>query len=141
MRRAALASWQHRSRYVTEYKGGGCGNQPRSAASSRSVGSSVARRPPLRRQTRRLDVVRRSLPGNMPALLMRRVGGLMRLYLLEHGRQPFVVDDRIGLHGLDLVEHLETEGRSVELNREPAVRVVHHLHLLAHQITGERRRI
>ena len=38
---------------------------------------------------------------------------------------------RAGLHGLDLVEHLETERCSVELNREPAVRVIHHFHLLA----------
>jgi hypothetical protein len=34
---------------------------------------------------------------------------------------------------LGLGQHLETERRSVELNREPPVRVVHDLHLLAHQ--------
>jgi hypothetical protein len=34
----------------------------------------------------------------MPALLTRRVGGLLRLHLLEHSRQSFVVDDRTGLH-------------------------------------------
>jgi len=60
----------------------------------------------------------------MPALLTRRVGSLLRLDLLQHGRQPLVVDDRAGLHCLDLVEHLETEHRSVELNREPPVRVI-----------------
>jgi hypothetical protein len=43
------------------------------------------------------------------------------------------VDDRAGLHCVDLVEHLEAECRAVELNREPPVRVVHHLDLLAHQ--------
>src|SRR5580693_5905557 len=45
---------------------------------------------------------------------------------------------RAGLHGLDLVEHLETERCSVELNREPAVRVIHHFHLLARLATGQR---
>ena len=98
---------------------------PPSGASGRSHGSTVAWRPSLRGQTRRLDIVRRSLPGNMPAPLPRRVGGLLRLDLLQHGRQSLVVDDRAGLHCLDLVEHLETERRSVELNREPSVRVVH----------------
>src|SRR6476619_1992451 len=87
--------------------------------------------------TWRLEVVRRSLPRNMPALLTRRVGSLLRLDLLQHGRQPLVVDDRAGLHCLDLVEHLETEHRPVELNREPPVRVVHHLDLLAYQPAGE----
>src|SRR5215831_8449300 len=91
---------------------------------------------PLRRQTRRLEVVRRSLPPSVPALLPRRVGGLLRLDLLQHGRQPLVVDDRAGLHCLDLVEHLETERCSIELNREPPVRVVHNLDLLAHQAAG-----
>ena len=88
-----------------------------------------------------LEVVRRPLPSNVPALPMRRIGGLLCLDLLQHGRQPFVVDDRAGLHRLDLVEHSETEGRSIELNREPPVRVVHDLHLLAHQPTGQRRRV
>jgi len=87
--------------------------------------------PPLRWRTRRLEVIRRPLPCNVSALLPRRISGLVRLYLLQHGRQPLVVDDRAGLHGLDLVEHLETERCSVELNREPAVRVIHHFHLLA----------
>ena len=73
--------------------------------------------PPLRWQTRRLEVIRRPLPCNVSALLPRRISGLVRLYLLQHGRQPLVVDDRAGLHGLDLVEHLETEHRPVELNR------------------------
>jgi len=94
--------------------------------------------PPLRWQTRRLEVIRRPLPCNVSALLPRRTSGLVRLYLLQHGRQPLVVDDRAGLHGLDLVEHLETERCSVELNREPAVRVIHHFHLLARQATGQR---
>src|ERR1700747_365379 len=101
----------------------------RIAASGR--GSTAAWCAPLRRQTRRLEVVRRALPSNVPALVPRRVGGLLRLDLLQHGRQPLVVDDRARLHCLDLVEHLETERCSVELNREPAVRVVYHLHLLA----------
>ena len=78
---------------------------------------------------------------SVPSLLMRRVGGLLRLQLLQYGRQPLVVDDCAGLHCLDLVEHLETERRSVELYREPSVRVVHHLHLLARQATGQRRRV
>ena len=82
------------------------------------------------------EVVRRSLPRNVPPLLTRRVGGLLRLDLLQHGRQPLVLDDRAGLHCLDLVEHLETERRSVELNREPSVRVIHYLHLLARQATA-----
>ena len=94
--------------------------------------------PPLRWRTRRLEVIRRPLPCNVSALLPRRISGLVRLYLLQHGRQPLVVDDRAGLHGLDLVEHLETERCSVELNREPAVRVIHHFHLLARQATGQR---
>src|SRR6266568_9152476 len=93
-------------------------------ASGRSCGSTVAWSPALRRQTRRLEVVWRSPPRHVPALLMRRIGGLLRLDLLQHGRQPLVVDDRAGLHGLDLVEHFETERCAVELNREPAVRVV-----------------
>src|ERR1700720_1314316 len=109
--------------------------------SGRSRGSTVAWGPALRRQTRRLEVVRWSLPRNVPSLLPRRVGGLLRLDLLQHGRQPLVVDDCAGLHCLDLVEHFETERRSVELNREAAVRVVHHLHLLAHQAAGQRRGI
>src|SRR5580693_6629743 len=91
-------------------------------ASGRSRGSTVAWCPSLRRQTWRLEVVWRSLPRNMPALLTRRVGGLLCLDLLQHGRQPFVVDDRAGLHCLDLVKYPETERRSVELNREPPVR-------------------
>src|SRR5216684_3716081 len=103
-------------------------------ASGRSRGSTVAGGPAFRRQTRRLEVVRRPLPRGVPALLMRRVGGLLRLDLLQYGRQPLVVDDRAGLHRLDLVEDLEIERRSVELNREPPVRVVHHLHLLARQV-------
>jgi hypothetical protein len=41
--------------------------------------------------------------------LPRRVGGLLRLDLLQYGRQPLVVDDRTGLHCLDLVDYLETE--------------------------------
>src|ERR1700756_4138070 len=72
-------------------------------------------------------------PPHRPPLLSRRISGLLRLYLLQHGRQPLVVDDRAGLHCLDLVEHLETEHCSVELNREPPVRVIHDLPLLAHQ--------
>ena len=87
--------------------------------SGRSRGSSVAWCPPLRRQTRRLEVVRRALPRKVPALVPRRVGGLLRLDLLQHGRQPLIVDDRARLHCLDLVEHLETEHRPVELNRKP----------------------
>ena len=113
----------------------------RIAASGRSRGSTMAWCAPLRRQTWRLEVVRRPLPCDMPALLTRWISGLLRLHLLQHGRQPLVVDDRAGLHCLDLVEHLETERRSVELNREPPVRVVHHLDLLAHQATGQRRRV
>jgi hypothetical protein len=48
--------------------------------------------PPLRWRTRRLEVVRRALPRNLPGLLLRRVGGLLRLHLLQHGRQPLVVE-------------------------------------------------
>jgi len=40
---------------------------------------------PLRRQTRRFEVVGRSPPRNVPALLPRRVGGLLRLDLLQYG--------------------------------------------------------
>src|SRR3984893_10936292 len=111
----------------------------RIAASGRSRGSTMAWCAPLRRQTWRLEVVRRPLPCDVPALLTRWISGLLRLLLLQHGRQPLVVDDRAGLHGLDLVEHFETERRSVELNREPPVRVVHDLDLFAHQATGQRR--
>jgi len=94
------------------------GPLPQAAAAT----STVAWRPSLRRQTQRLEVVRRSMSRKVPSLLMRRVGGLLRLQLLQYGRQPLVVDDCAGLHCLDLVEHLETERRSVELNREPSVR-------------------
>jgi hypothetical protein len=73
----------------------------------------------------------------VPALLSRRVGGLLRLDLLQHGRQPLIVDDRAGLHCLDLIEYPETQRRSVELNREPPVRVVHDLDLLAYQSAGQ----
>lgn len=52
----------------------------------------------------------------MPALLARRVGSLLRLHLLQHSGQPFVVDDIPGLHRLDLVEQLEAERRAIELN-------------------------
>ena len=89
--------------------GGGSGeDEPaiRFAASGRSRGSTAAWGPPLRRQTRRLEVVGRPLPRSVPALLPRRISGLLRLDLLQDGRQPLVVDDRAGLHGLDLVEHL-----------------------------------
>ena len=72
----------------------------------------------------------------MAPLLMHRVGGLLCFDLLQHRRQPLVVDDRARLHCPDLVEYLKTERRSVELDREPPVRVVHNLHLLAHQATG-----
>jgi hypothetical protein len=64
-------------------------------------------------------------PGKRPALL-------------QYGRQPLVVDDRAGLHCLDLVKHLEIERRSVELNRELPVWVIHYLHFLAHQATAFR---
>jgi hypothetical protein len=111
------------------------------AASSRSRGGTAAWSSPLRRQTRRLEVVRRSPPRSMSALLPCRISGLLRLYLLQYGRQPLIVDDRAGLHCLDLVEHLETEHCSIELNREAPVRVVHDLHLLAHQATGQRGRV
>jgi hypothetical protein len=111
------------------------------AASGHSCGSPAAWGSPLRRQTRGLEVVRRPLPRNVPALLPCRVGGLLCLYLLQYGRQPLVVDNRAGLHCLDLVEHLETKRCSVELNREAPVRVVHDLHLLAHQATGQRGRV
>jgi hypothetical protein len=77
----------------------------------------------------------------MPALLTRRVGSLLRLHLLQHGGQPLVVDNRAGLHCLDLVEQLEAERRSFELNCKPPVRVVHHVDLLAHQSTRQRRRV
>src|SRR5208282_5563440 len=129
--------------HVTEYKEGRAAISPpsRSAVSGRSRGSTVAWCPPLRWQTRRLEVVRRSLPRNVPSLLVRRVGGLLRLHLLQYRRQPLVVDDRAGLHCLDLVKHLEIERRSVELNREPPVWVIHYLHFLAHQATGQWRRV
>src|SRR5271170_4435254 len=110
-------------------------------ASGWSRRSRTAWCPALRRQTRRLEVVRRSLPRNVPSLLTRRVGGLPCLHLLQHGRQLLVVDDRAGLNRLDLIEDLETERRSVELNRKPPVRIVHYLDLLAHQATGQRRRV
>jgi hypothetical protein len=48
-------------------------NSPSSSllpASGRSYGSTVAWGSPLRRQTRRLEVVRRSLPRSVPALLI-----------------------------------------------------------------------
>jgi hypothetical protein len=61
----------------------------------------------LRRQTRRLEAVRRSLPGNVPALPMRRVGGLLRFQLLQDGRQSLVVEDRAGRYCLDLVKTLK----------------------------------
>ena len=54
------------------------------AASGRSRGSTAARGPPLRRQTRRLEVVRRSMPRSVSALLPCRISGL-RLYLLQYG--------------------------------------------------------
>src|SRR5260370_41105482 len=71
-------------------------------ASGGSRGSTVAWGPALRRQTRRLEVVRRSPPRHVPALLMRRIGGLLRLDLLQPGRQPLCLDDparppRLGL--------------------------------------------
>src|SRR4029077_17134136 len=119
------------------------GDQPaiRFAALGRSRGGTVAGGPPLRRQTRRLEVVRRPLSRNVCSVLPRRISGLLRLDLLQHGRQLLVVDDRAGLHGLDLVEYLETERRPVELNGEPPVRVVDYFHLLARQATGQRRRV
>ena len=45
----------------------------------------------------------------MPSLLMRRVGGLLCFDLLQHRREPLVVDDRARLHCLDLVEHPERQ--------------------------------
>jgi hypothetical protein len=33
----------------------------------------------------------------VPALLTRWISGLLRLHLLQHGRQPLVVDDRAGM--------------------------------------------
>ncbi len=74
-------------RYVTKYKGSSGDDQLpiRYAASGRSCGSTVAWCPPLRRQTRRLEVVRRSPPRNVPALLTRRIGGLLHLDLRQHG--------------------------------------------------------
>jgi hypothetical protein len=57
----------------------------RNGIQGNSCGSTVAWCPPLGRQTRRLEVVRRSLPGNVAALLTSRIGGLLRLDLLQHG--------------------------------------------------------
>jgi len=82
----------------------------------------VAWRSPLRGQTRRFEVVGRPPPGRMPPLLMRRVGGLLCFDLLQHRREPLVVDDCAWLHCPDLVEHPETECCPVELNRKPPVR-------------------
>jgi len=101
----------------------------------------MAWRSPLRRETRSFEVVRRSPPGRMAPLLMRRIGGLLCFDLLQHRRQPLVVDDRAWLRGPDLVEYLKIERRSVELDREPPVGVIHNLHLLAHQTAGQRRRV
>src|SRR5580704_8807193 len=71
--------------YLTEWQEG-------SGGSGWSRGSAAAWGPPLRWQTRRLEVIRRPLPCNVSALLPRRISGLVRLYLLQHGRQPLVVD-------------------------------------------------
>ena len=63
--------------------------------------------------------------------------------MLFHHRQcstqPFVLDNRSRRHGLDLVEHPERQRRAFKLNREPAIRIVHHIDLLACQPTRERR--
>ena len=66
-------------------------------------------------------------------LLTRRVRSLLCLHMLQHRRQPLVVDDISRLHRPDLVEHMKTEGGAFELRRKPAIRIVHHRHLLAHQ--------
>lgn len=68
---------------------------------------------------------------------MRREGRLLFLHHRQRRAQPFVFDDRAGFHGLDLVEDLERQRRPLELNREPAVRVVHDVDLLTHQPARE----
>ena len=102
------------------------------AASGRSRGSTAAWGPPLRRQTRRLEVVRRSLPRSVSALLPCRISGLLRLYLLQYGRQPLIVDDPPGCTVWILSNTLKPSVAPLNRTREPPVRVIHDLHLLAH---------
>jgi hypothetical protein len=45
------------------------------------------------------------------------------------------------LDSLDLVEHPKRQRSAVELHREPSVRIVHHVHLPAHQTTRQWRRL
>src|SRR5208282_258011 len=117
---------------ITEYKGAAVAISPSSGLARAAAAPWRGARPfDGKPGASRLFGGRRR--ATCPALLTRRVGGLLRLDLLQHGRQPLVVDDRAGLHCLDLVKHRETERRSIELDREPPVRVVHYLDLFAHQ--------
>ena len=65
------------------------------------------------------------LPGRVAAALIGRVGLLMRLHHRKRRAQSFVLDDRAGLNGLDLVEYPERQRNTLGLNREAPVRIIH----------------
>ena len=77
----------------------------------------------------------------MPTLAVRRIVRLPRFHDRQHGRQPFVVDNRTRLDSLDRVKQPERQRGAVELNGKPPVRVVRHLDLLACQASCEWRRL
>ena len=95
--------------------------------------------PVLRRHARRFQIVRRPAPRGIVTTLVRRIGRLMLFHHRQRSTQPFVLDNRSRRHGLDLVEHPKRQRRAFKLNREPAIRIVHHIDLFACQPTRERR--
>ena len=100
----------------------------------------LARRPSLCRLARCFEVVRRPLPRRVIATTVRLVGVLVLLYHRQCRPKPLVLNDLAGFHGLDLVDLAERQRNPFELNREPAVRIVHNINRLSHQTTGKRRR-
>ena len=71
----------------------------------------MSRGPTLRWQAGCLQIVRRPLPRWIVSTPVRRERGLLLLHQRQHRAQPFVLHDRTGSHGPDLVEHPERQRR------------------------------
>jgi hypothetical protein len=72
--------------------------------SDRGRSGPAARRPVLRRQTRRFQIVRWPLSRRVVTTPVRRIGRLLLFYRSQRRAEPLVLHNRAGFHGLDLVE-------------------------------------
>ena len=126
-------------RHVTRLQGKRtAGVRPISARRCRGNGR---RAPPLSGQARRFEVVHRPSSFRVEPSPMRLERVLLFFDQGQHGAKPLALDDGARLDGLDLVKCPERQRRPIEPDREPAVGVIHHLHLLASQPPSQRRRV